>query len=64
MAKQVLTHATAGCFTCGATVDARNAVAWAHQHVNRHPTHTVELSLGYSVKMGTSSGAASTPKML
>ena len=48
--RQALTHHTAGCFTCGASVDARNALAWAHNHVRHNPGHTVELSLGYFVK--------------
>lgn len=46
--RQFLTHHTAGCFTCGASVDARNALAWAHNHVRR-TGHKVELSLGYSI---------------
>lgn len=48
--EQRLTHNTAGCFTCGKSVDARNAQAWAHQHVRRNPGHVVELSLGYNVR--------------
>jgi len=50
MATQRLIHYTAGCHTCGASVDARNALAWAHQHANKNPGHQVELALGYSVK--------------
>lgn len=48
--RQLLIHHTAGCHTCGASIDARNALAWAHNHVRANPTHTVELALGYSVK--------------
>ncbi len=46
--RQRLTHHTAGCFTCGASCDARNALAWAHNHVQT-TGHRVELSLGYQV---------------
>lgn len=49
MAAQRLIHHTAGCFTCGKSCDARNAQAWAHNHVRHHPGHEVELSLGYFV---------------
>lgn len=49
MTRQTLTHHSAGCFTCGASVDARNAQAWAHNHVRHNPGHRVELSLGYYV---------------
>lgn len=45
---QRLTHYTAGCFDCGASVSAKNAQAWAHQHV-RKTGHRVELSLGWNV---------------
>lgn len=50
MARQMLVFHTAGCHTCGASVNARNAVAWAHNHANKNPGHQVELKLGYSVK--------------
>lgn len=49
MTRQNLTHHTAGCFTCGASVDARNAQAWAHNHVRYNPGHRVELTLSYHV---------------
>jgi hypothetical protein len=52
MATQNLIHYTAGCLTCGASVAARNATAWAHNHANRHG-HRVELSLGYIVYCDT-----------
>lgn len=52
MVKQVLIHHTAGCLDCGASVDARNALAWAHNHANKH-RHRVELSLGYTVSKPT-----------
>lgn len=48
--RQTLIHHTAGCFTCGASVDARNALAWAHNHVRRNPGHSVELALGFAVR--------------
>jgi len=46
---QSLIHHTAGCYTCGASCSARNALAWALNHVKAHPTHSVELSLAYHV---------------
>lgn len=49
---QTLVHYRAGCFACGKACDAKNATAWAHNHVRTHPGHTVELSLGYVVKAG------------
>ncbi|MDX2094342.1 MAG: hypothetical protein SFW64_00120 [Alphaproteobacteria bacterium] len=49
MAKQTLIHHTAHCFDCGKQVDARNALAWAHNHANRYG-HAVELQLGYRIK--------------
>ena len=52
--RQLLTHHTAGCFTCGKSCGARNALAWAHNHVRNNPGHTVELSLGYNVKASAS----------
>lgn len=48
MAKQGLIHYTAGCLECDASVVARNAQAWAHQHANK-TGHAVELQLGYRV---------------
>lgn len=48
-ARQSLIHHTAGCFTCGKSVSARNALAWAHNHVRHNPGHWVEVSLGYIV---------------
>lgn len=46
--RQYLTHYSAGCFDCGASCGAKNAQAWAHQHV-RKTGHRVELSLGWQV---------------
>lgn len=46
--QQGLIHYTAGCLECDASVDARNAQAWAHNH-SRRTGHAVELSLGYRV---------------
>ena len=48
--RQNLIHHTAGCHTCGASVDERNAQVWAHNHVRRNPGHFVDLSLGYAVR--------------
>lgn len=48
MATQGLIHYAAYC-SCGASCIAKNAQAWAHQHANRNPGHTVELQLGYRV---------------
>ncbi len=47
--RQSLIHHTAACHDCGARCDARNAQAWATNHVRRHPAHFVEVSLGYAV---------------
>lgn len=49
MAKQFLVSYIACCLDCKASVDARNALAWAHNHSNKHQ-HKVELSLGYFVR--------------
>lgn len=49
MTRQLLIHHSAGCHTCGASINVRNALVWAHNHVRRHPDHHVELSLGYSI---------------
>lgn len=48
MTKQGLIHYTAGCLECEASVAARNAQAWAHNHARR-TGHAVELQLGYRV---------------
>ncbi len=62
MARQSLTHHTAGCFTCGAAVDARNALAWAHNHANRNPGHRIELALGYLITTDDIAGNAVSVK--
>lgn len=46
--RQGLIHYTAGCLHCSASVVARNAQAWAHNHARR-TGHPVELSLGWRV---------------
>lgn len=46
--KTGLIHYTAGCLTCDASIVARNAMAWAHNHARRHG-HAVEVQLGYRV---------------
>lgn len=48
MTRQGLIHYTAGCLGCGASIVARNAQAWAHNH-SRRTGHSVELQLGYKV---------------
>lgn len=48
-ARQTLIHYRALCLNCAARCDAKNATAWAHNHIAHHPSHRVELSLGYSV---------------
>jgi hypothetical protein len=45
--RQTMTDASAGCFTCHASTDARNAQAWATNHVRHHPGHEVEVRLTY-----------------
>jgi hypothetical protein len=62
MARQSLTHHTAGCFTCGASVDARNALAWAHNHANHNPGHQVELAMGYFIVNDGASISKATAK--
>ena len=49
MARQTLIGHTAGCHNCAKSVDAKNALAWAHNHVRQNPGHRVELSLHYIV---------------
>lgn len=51
MTKQGLIHHHAGCLECDKTCDARNALAWAHNHA-RTTGHAVELQLGYRVSNG------------
>jgi len=46
---QRLIHYQAACHTCDAGCMARNAQAWATNHVRAHPGHFVEVSLGYAV---------------
>lgn len=48
MAKQGLVHYAAYCHQCERSCEAKNAQAWAHQHVNR-TGHAVELQLGWLV---------------
>ena len=47
--RQTLIFHSAGCHTCGATVSARNAQAWASNHVRHNPGHFAEVSLGFAV---------------
>lgn len=49
MARSGLIHHTAGCLSCDASVDSRDAMDWANKHANRNPGHAVEVSLGYRV---------------
>ncbi len=58
---QGLIHFTAECLVCGASVAARNAQAWAHNHA-RHTGHNVELSLGWLVKGDPVSPPPAKPK--
>lgn len=48
MTKSGLTHHTALCHDCDAQVNARNAMAWAHNHARQHG-HNVELQLAYRI---------------
>lgn len=59
--EQTLVHYTAGCFDCGASLSARNAQAWAHQHVQK-TGHSVELSLGWMVAPGFKRARAALSK--
>jgi len=47
--RQTLIHYQAACHTCGACISARNAQAWASNHVRQNPGHFAEVSLGYAV---------------
>lgn len=55
---QTLIRYSAVCLKCGKVCDARNAVAWAHNHARTHTGHAVDLALAYNVTAGgkTSSG--------
>lgn len=46
--KQGLIHYGAACLECAASMTARNAQEWAHDHALR-TGHAVELQLGYRV---------------
>jgi hypothetical protein len=48
--KQQLIGATAACNTCGSGTSARNALAWAHNHVRHNPEHSVHLAVEYTVR--------------
>ena len=45
--RQAMVAASAGCFTCSASTAARNAQAWATNHVRHNPGHAVEVTLTY-----------------
>lgn len=45
--RQRMIAASAGCLTCTASTDARNAQAWATNHVQHNRGHAVEVSLHY-----------------
>lgn len=49
MTTESLISYRAQCHMCAARCDAKNAKAWAHNHVRRNPGHRVELALGYLV---------------
>lgn len=61
MTKQGLIHHSAICHDCSKTCDARNALAWAHNHA-RTTGHAVELQLGYRVTSGDAISAADGAK--
>jgi hypothetical protein len=46
--QQFLIHNIARCGECDASIDAKNAVAWAHNHARR-TGHAVSLELAYRV---------------
>lgn len=37
------------CITCGANTQARNALAWTHNHVRANPTHLCGYQVAYFV---------------
>ena len=47
---QLLNTALAQCRNCGQRCDARNAQAWAHNHVRHHRGHVVDLALEIVVR--------------
>lgn len=51
MTKQGLIHHYAACIECDKVCEARNALAWAHNHA-RTTGHAVELQLAYRVSNG------------
>jgi len=61
MTRQGLIHHFANCQTCQKSCDARNALAWAHNHA-RTTGHPVELQLGYLITGARAARAALTGK--
>jgi hypothetical protein len=58
MVRSALIHHVAICSDCGAQCDARNAMAWAHQHARKND-HSVVVEVGYHV---TGSSGAAEPR--
>lgn len=48
---QLLLGVSAECNNCDARCLSRNALAWAHQHARRHPTHMVIVASEHSVRV-------------
>lgn len=62
--RQSLSEHTASCQDCPAKCDARNAQAWATNHVKKHPHHVVKVELAYDVKaVGISRTRADEPAL-
>jgi hypothetical protein len=63
--RQTLSEHSACCQDCDATCDARNAQAWATNHVKRHPGHVVKIELCYEARaVGVSRHRADEPALL
>jgi len=63
--RQSLVQHTASCHDCPATCDARNAQAWATNHVKKHPSHVVKIELAYEARaVGVSRSRADEPALL
>lgn len=60
MVTQRLIHYQAACHTCGKACGARNAQAWATNHVRNNPGHFAEVSLGYA--LSDAAGRAEAPR--
>lgn len=62
--RQSLRGHSASCQDCAASCDARNAQAWATNHVKRHPGHVVTVDLSYEARaVGVAAARADEPAL-